>query len=480
MLERLLLEYSRSGALPMHMPGHKRRAEFAGALPFSLDVTEIPGFDDLYHAEGVLKETMDAAARLYGSGKAFLGVNGSTGCILAAVYAAARPGDTVLVARNSHRSVYHALEIARCHPVFLQPEADGETGILGSVSPEAVEKALQARPEARLVIVTSPTYEGVVSDIWGICQAAHRYGAAVLVDAAHGAHLGFSPGFPESPVSSGADLVVMSLHKTLPSLTQTALLHLRGDRVDEQRLGEAMSVFNTSSPSYVLMASIDRCLRLLEKDGPALFERYEAALRRFSEGVRALQTLSVLGHGRDGLSHHPAFFAFDPGKVVVDTRRAGLTGPAFAERLRQEHNIVTEMSAPGYVLAMTSLCDDDESLGRFLEALLDLDKKAPFGNPDGLRAPLILETPRADIPLFEAARMEGERVPLEKAAGRTALEYVWAYPPGVPVLVPGEVVEEPALNALREMTSCGLSVRSSRGSWPGGLYCAGKSARGRD
>ena len=207
MLEHLLDEYAQSGMLPMHTPGHKRKSAFAGLLPYALDVTEIEGFDDLHNAKGVLAETMALAARLYGSRRAFIGVNGSTGCILAAVYATVGPGDTVIVARNCHRSVYHALEIVGARPVFLMPEVDAETGILGSVTPEAVKKALEHAPGTRLVIVTSPTYEGVVSDVRSICETAHRYGAVVLVDAAHGAHLGFHPAFPESAVKSGRTLL---------------------------------------------------------------------------------------------------------------------------------------------------------------------------------------------------------------------------------------------------------------------------------
>ena len=470
MLEHLLDEYARSGMLPMHTPGHKRSGAFAGLLPYSLDITEIEGFDDLYNAKGVLAETMALAARLYGSRRAYLGVNGSTGCILAAVYAAAGPGDTVIVARNCHRSVYHALEIVRARPVFVMPEVDAETGIAGSFKPEAVEKSLESARGARLVIVTSPTYEGVVSDVRSICETAHRHGAVVLVDAAHGAHLGFHPAFPESPVACGADMVAMSLHKTLPAMTQTALLHLCSERVDAQRLAQAMRMFCTSSPSYVLMASIDRCLRLLESEGGALFARYSEALRRFSARARELQHLRVLCHGRDDIGRHSAFFGFDPGKIVVDTRGAGLTGPEFASRLREAHKIETEMASLGYVLAMTSVCDDDLVLTRLSDALFALDGAARPEREISV-PPDVFSLPEMKMDLAEAAWAEGSFVPIKNAAGKAALEYVWAYPPGIPVLIPGETVTGKALEALLALEKSGVSVYSSRGGWPEGLYC---------
>jgi len=470
MLERLLYEYGTSPMLPMHTPGHKRRREFAGNLPYSMDITEITGFDDLYNANGVLAETMSLAARLYGSRRAFLGVNGSTGCLLAAIYALLRPGDRVLVARNCHRSVYHALEITQAQPVFLMPEIDAETGIAGSIAPESVEKALISAPDTRLVIVTSPTYEGVASDIASICDVAHRFGAVVLVDAAHGAHLGFHPGFPESPIRCGADVVVMSLHKTMPAMTQTALLHVCSGRVDHERLAQAMRMFNTSSPSYVLMASMDRCLRLLDREKDALFARYDENLSRFSEGIRDLKNLSVLGHGRDEESLREAFFAFDRGKLIINTEKTGLSGPEFAARLRAEHKIETEMTSLAYVLAMTSLCDGDETFSRMTSALFALD---------GGLAPArkTIKTPVFDLPpsgtsLSEAARAEGEPVSLEETVGKTVLEYAWAYPPGIPVLIPGEEVTAPVIEALRALAKSGVTVYSSRGGWPEGFYCA--------
>ncbi len=230
LLERLST-YAASDVYPFHMPGHKRQVKMGITSvpnPFSVDITEIDGFDNLHHAEDILKESMNSAAAVYESDRSWYLVNGSTCGILAAIAAAVKPGEKILMARNSHKSAYHAVILNQLEPVYLYPEEVPEFQIPGGIEPEQ-ERALLEHPEIRAVFVTSPTYEGIVSDIQGIAATAHRHGAALIVDEAHGAHLPFGDGnyFPDGALQEGADLVIQSLHKTLPSLTQTAILHLK-------------------------------------------------------------------------------------------------------------------------------------------------------------------------------------------------------------------------------------------------------------
>ncbi|MEL4106256.1 aminotransferase class I/II-fold pyridoxal phosphate-dependent enzyme [Oscillospiraceae bacterium WX1] len=471
MLYELLSEYHKNGAVPLHMPGHKRNTKLLGdKLPYSLDITEITGFDNLQDMTGVLKDTADTAAALYGTDEALLLVNGATGGILAAVRAAVRAGDTVIMARNCHQSVYNALDLNDISPVFLLPETDGATGLFGSIRPEQVEKALQQNPSASLVIVTSPTYEGVVSDLPAIVETAHRHFVPVLVDAAHGAHLGFHEAFPDNAVAAGADLVVMSLHKTLPALTQCALLCRTGTRVDTQRLRRALAVFQTSSPSYVLLSSIDFSIRETAAQRQALFEAYAANLRAFDAAVKDLKKLAVVCHGRDALSAHPAFFAFDPGKIVVSTRETALTGPALFAILRDKYRIELEMAYPGGVLAMTSVCDSHETFETFARALLEIDgelktEQAPIADIAAFTLPERVLSTR------EAEDKTGANIPLEAAAGTVCLEYVWAYPPGVPILAPGEKIRIDAVRRLQYLLKSGVSIKSTRGGAPERLCC---------
>lgn len=461
-LAETITAYTSGGALPMHMPGHKRKTalfppELAACA--ALDITEIDGFDNLHQAEGLLLSCEERAARLWGSRRSFFLVNGSTCGILAAVRAATKPGDTVLLARNCHKSVYHAIELCCLRPIYLMPVTDPGTGVAGSIAPGQVEKAFARHPEAALVILTSPTYEGVVSDLGSVSALAHQRGVPVLVDEAHGAHLGFSPDFPREAGNAGADIVVMSLHKTLPALTQTGLVHVFGTLVDDRRVARELSVFETSSPSYILMSSIDACVRLLERDASALFSNYAAALCTFDRAVSKLTRLRALYRG-GGLPD--GFFGLDRGKIIIETRGAGIGGPALSAMLRGRFGIEVEMSCADYILAMTSICDTEETLLRFADALLLLDRE--FAECGGGAAPVCFSLePEIRLPAWEAVHLRGEQVAPSDAEGRTALEYMWAYPPGIPLLVPGEAVSSDLLRLIRRMEEAGVEVSTSSG-----------------
>ena len=371
MLFDKLTEYASSGAYPMHMPGHKRSAGFLPGLPCGIDITEIHGFDDLHEPRGILLELSRLAAGLYGSARAFPLINGSTAGILASVGALAGRGGKILMARNCHASVHNAARLFGLAPVYIDPETDESTGISGDTAPGTVEAAIEGEPGIEIAVVTSPTYEGVVSDINAIADIVHKRNIPLLVDSAHGAHLGFSPMFPPSAVSAGADAVVMSLHKTLPALTQCSLLHVSGVRADAGEFARLLSVFQTSSPSYVLMASIDRCLRLLESDGGSLFSCYEQNLADFSMQAKTLKNLSVIWHSGDALSKK--YFAFDPGKIVIITEKAALTGAALSDILRNDYDIELEKACGGYAIAITSICDSPEGFRRLADALACID-----------------------------------------------------------------------------------------------------------
>ena len=458
-----LRQYHDSGACPMHMPGHKR-ADLGGELPWQLDITEIDGFDNLHDARGILKESMDRAARLYGSDRAFFLVNGSTCGILAGICAAACPGDTVLLPRGCHKSVYHALELRDLVPVYLPVPVDAATGAAASLRPETVAKALAKHPEAKLLIVTSPIYEGVVSDISAIVALAHGAGVPVLVDEAHGAHLGFSPAFPGGAVAAGADIVIQSLHKTLPSLTQTALAHWNRGLVDEGELARQLAVFQTSSPSYLLMGAMDRCVRLLEERSGELFAAYEENLAAFDEAIRDLRHLRVLCHGGDSPENHPDIFTFDPGKLVVCTRCTSITGPQLMETLRNGYGIELEMAQEDYALAMTSICDTRESLLRLAHALTEIDSRLADAPARPASGPPPL--PPRRMGMLEARRQKGCLTPLEEAVGRVSGEMVWAYPPGIPLLVPGEEVTAELCLVLRRMEAGGIVLHGEKSAPP--------------
>ena len=346
-----LTAYGNSNVYPLHMPGHKRKGEkFSFGNPFAIDITEIDGFDNLHHPTGILKEAMEAAAAVYGAEKSYFLVNGSSCGILAAISACVSFGGKLLVARNCHKSVYHGIILRRITPVYLCPDMVSGWGMSSGISPEMVEAALLKNPDVEAVLITSPTYEGIISDVKGICEISHKYGIPVIVDAAHGAHFSFWD-ICESAVFCGADLVVESLHKTLPSLTQTAVLHKNSIWVDEMCLEWYLQVYQTSSPSYVLMASMDSCIDYaVSKQGKEDMESYVRELQDFRKEAGALSHMGLLSGSEAG------GFSYDISKLVIQA--AGWGGKELYEKLRQDYQIQPEMHTENYVVLMTSMADN--------------------------------------------------------------------------------------------------------------------------
>lgn len=490
-LDEALAKYSRSNIYPFHMPGHKRRGSLfvsqcdglaedqymispkngkflqddsQWSAIWGMDITEIDGFDNLHQAVGILKEAQQRAAELYGAAHSFYLVNGSTCGVLAAICAAAGKRERVLVARNCHKSVYHALFLQELTAEYLYPVVM-EDKIPGQITPEQVEEALQRQPAAA-VVITSPTYEGVLSDVAGIAEAAHRHGVPLIVDAAHGAHLGFGGGFPEGPVRQGADAVVMSLHKTLPSLTQTALLHICSGRIDLERVKKYLEVFETSSPSYLLMAGMDACIRLLRTNGSELFARYRRILTEFYRQTADLRQLHVMT--REDFSPREAY-EWDDGKLIVFVRHPAYGGPWLHRRLLTEYHLQSEMVSARFVLLMTSVMDEPQGLRRLAAALRDTDdwltgqsqEETGFDNCRSLAVTNLYQKYEISMPIYQAESGKKEQIALEDCAGRISADMVYLYPPAIPVLVPGEIISASFPGELRKCQEMGLSVGGS-------------------
>lgn len=471
-----LLAYGREDYAAFHMPGHKRRTEepfLPEGMPWELDITEIDGFDNLHHAEGILKESMDCAAAFYGARKTLYSVNGSTAGILSAIFAAAKPGDTILMGRNCHRSVYHGVFLRRLHPLYLYPQIDPETGIDCGYRSEDLENLLIKHPQIRAVVVTSPTYEGVISDIEAMAESVHRRGIPLIVDEAHGAHLtapaeaqgSAGPVFPPSAVCLGADLVIQSVHKTLPSLTQTALLHVCAGAPDGlmEEAVRYMSMLQTSSPSYVLLASIDACLRFLaSEEGADRRRRYGKDLRALRRELKSLQSIRLLepaaGRAGEGIRQ-------DDSKLVL--RADSLSGPELYHCLRERYHLQPEMCTRDYVLLMTGMLDTGEMYERLVRALREIDRepaKRRHAETERLfqREELCSFTGSM---IFTPSETEGQpqrEVKLWDSAGFVSAEYAYLYPPGIPLLVPGEEIPEDALGFLRRAKEAGLEIQGLR------------------
>lgn len=460
-----LQAYSAGGTYPFHMPGHKRNTKLLGdALPYRIDITEIDGFDDLHAPDGILKALNKRLSVLYGTKQSFALVNGSTCGILAGIAAVTRRGDKILLARNCHRSVYNAVELLGLSPVYLQPPTDEATGIAGSIVPEDVRVALQKNSDIRLCVLTSPTYDGVISDIRTIADLVHAKEIPLLVDEAHGAHLAFTKNQPFSAVAAGADIVIHSLHKTLPALTQTAAAHLCTDRISPDVFQQKLSVFETSSPSYVLLASIGECVYFLEENAKSAFSAYQKRLDGFSSQCQALRHFTVCCKGTDNLTAHPAFFAFDGGKLPVVTANTDLDGISLLQSLRKNYKLEGEMAAVSYALLMTSVCDTEEGFSRLFEALQTIDN----GLEKSAVPPQFQSLPLPELVFIPAtaSAQSGKKIPLQNAVDAVSLTSVWCYPPGVPVLVRGERITQEIADWLANAQAHGLKVLSDGGEFP--------------
>ena len=445
-----LIEYNKSDYYGFHMPGHKRNEKMFGTrLPYGIDITEINGFDDLHHAETLIKDQEERAAHLYKAEETHFLVNGSTVGILSAILGVTNRGDKILVARNCHKSVYNAMELNGLRPIYIYPEYEKDLQINGEVSGEKIEILLNENPDVKAVMIVSPTYDGVLSDVEKIAQIVHKRGIPLIVDEAHGAHFGFHPYFPENSNVKGADIVIHSVHKTLPSLTQTALIHINGEIVDREKVRKYLHMLQSSSPSYILMASIDRCMELLESEGDTLFELY-------------VQRIDVLRTELQGLKHLEILQTeqFDRSKFLISVKKTGITSKKLADILLHTYHLQMEMTGGTYVLAMTALGDTKEGFERLKRALFEIDQSL---SDEKQEDHLPVELPK--LPLvctneeIERKKCGNEELILWKASiGRISTEYAYVYPPGIPLIVPGEQITQEAIQVLALYAELGFSV----------------------
>lgn len=456
-----LKNYTNGSVYPFHMPGHKRNSELLdGSLPYSLDITEVNGFDYLHDAKGIISEVQHKAEKLYNCDNSFMLVNGSTCGILAGIRAITSYGDKILVARNCHKSVYNAIELNGLTPVYILPEYDNEFNIYTVINPRDVEKALIQNKDIKAVVITSPTYEGFVSDIKEIASVSHKFNIPLFVDEAHGAHFGLSKYFPQEAISLGADIAVLGLHKTLPALTQCALLNVKSTLINICELKEQLSVFETSSPSYIFMSSMDKCFDLLLKEKNKLFENYYNNLIKFYNDVKNLKHLKVF-FKKDEF--------FDFGKIIISTLNTDISGTELSEILRKKYNIELEMAYDCYCIAMTSICDKEVGFKMLSDALIKTDEGLTSSKNCAIsKKDLII--PEKKCISAQTRNIKGETVSLDDSRGRISLEYIFAYPPGIPLIVPGEIISDEVINEIKSLKKFHIDLKTSKIPVNEGIY----------
>ena len=479
-----LAAYARSDMYPFHMPGHKRRTgpeeSFMNSCtdsftnPFAVDITEIEGFDNLHHPEGILKDSMKWAADVYGADQTYYLINGSTGGILAAVCGSVPRGGRILVSRNCHKSVYHGICLNQLKTSYVYPQEIEGLGIQGGITAEDVDRMLNRYMDTQAVLIVCPTYDGIVSDIEAIARIVHRAGLPLIVDEAHGAHFRYDAMFPVSALDLGADVVIQSVHKTLPSLTQTALLHIKCNRpdggcyADRERIDRYIHMVQSSSPSYVLMASIENSIYQMEQTDMAPYGKQLHKLRRRLGQMRHLRLADTGLIGQAGIRD------LDISKIVVSTRGTclypaedgltGFTGAQLDDILRREYHLEMEMCGADYVTAITTVMDSGEGLERLGDALTRIDTQLTDAGykPDGRSGnQKSVYSMRCDTAMSMGEAMEENMasVGLEDSAGCISGEFVYIYPPGIPIVAPGEWISRPILEVILEYRDKGLPVQ---------------------
>lgn len=443
LIDEKLEQYAKSNTYPFHMPGHKRQA-LGEIKPYSIDITEITDFDDLNDPKGIIAELQQGIANLYGTDFAYLLVGGSTEGNLSSIFAATKQGDKILMGRNCHKSVYNAAEIRALKTEYLYP-IDSIDDIPGPINPMDVFQALKSDSDIKSVVITSPTYEGVISDITSIAEICHEFGVSLIVDAAHGAHFGLHKSQPANPINQGADAVIMSWHKTLPAFTQTAVVLMNKESlIDRARLEKYVHMFGTSSPSYVFMAGAAKCLRFLQEDGEMAFSLYDKKLKAFYEDMKSLKNVRVIDRSDK-----------DPSKIIISGKNTSISGHEMTAVLHEEYHIELEMACFSYALALSSVMDTDEGFNRLSEALKQIDMMVTSTETFELEAPKPIA---AAMTLSEAASKEYELKSLNEAIGRVASQMIFIYPPGAPIVAPGEIVTEDAVEYISVANEMGLTV----------------------
>lgn len=474
--------YSKENIVPMHMPGAKRNSELIGRYmddmpaPYDIDITEIDGFDNMHNADGMIKKAFEKTAALYGADESLFLVNGSTAGNMAAICGVTDKGDSIIVARNCHISVYNAIILNELDANYVYPQYDDEYGYYKGISlreiKDTVEKNESMGKDIKAVVITSPTYEGNVSDIKNIAAYLHEHNIPLIVDEAHGAHFKFSCEFPQTAVEQGADIVINSVHKTLPSLTQTAVMHINYGYVNVSKVKRYWNIYQSTSPSYILMGSIDRCMSIIEKDGEYLFENYISKLKILRNKLGQLKNIKLIDSD-------------DISKIVIGCDNA----KKLYDILLNEYGIQLEMSSLKYAIAMTSIFDSAEYYDRFYNALCEIDRRYNANNINNSannnqnyaeRYNIFNNTSsikKADIKVNIAdfknealmsiakALNEGDKNGYDKIMmndsslyGRISAKMVYVYPPGIPILCPGEIISENVVNIISKAIDNGLEV----------------------
>lgn len=459
-----MVNLAESRKVSFHTPGHKsgkgistRFRKFVGPKIFTIDLTTLDEVDSLQNPTGVIKEAQELAAKAAGADRSYFLVNGTTVGNHAMVAATTAPGDKILIARNCHRSVITGLVISGARPVFFHPEFDPDLKLTLNITFDLAREAIDAHPDAKALLITSPNYYGLCLDLERIIGYAHEKGLKVLVDEAHGPHLKFNPKLPKCAMDAGADLCVQSTHKIVGGMTQASMLHARTGRVDIDTLTNVLKLLQTTSPSYILMASLDLARMQMATEGKKLLNRAIKLAEDARAEINRIPGLYCLTKER---ARAAGMADMDVTKLAIRVSDIGLSGYHVSQILNTRFGIQVEMADPFHILVIVSIGDRREDLQRLVDALRVLASETGLQGSllplDRVRPPLLRNRP--EMTPREAFYSRTQMVPIAEAAGRIASEIVTVYPPGIPLLVPGEEISKEAIEYITNMSGLGAII----------------------
>lgn len=420
-----------------HMPGHKGKnslVDWGRYIPM-IDTTEIFGMDNLLEPRGIIKESQELAAAVFGARSSHYSVNGSTGSIYIGLSAMANPGDKILIQRNCHKAVYNAMILNRLNPVYMYPNYNQDYNVLTGLDPDEIDKILGEDPEIKVVVLTYPNYYGLCSDLEKIVQIVHKHDRLIMVDEAHGPHMTFSDRLPKSALECGADLVIHSTHKTLPSFTQTSMIHVGTDRIDIERLRDRFQLYTSTSPSYLFIASNEIAAAYMDtEEARKRLEKNIDKCRETIDRLRDIEGVFVF----TGDPSDKSIYAKDNTKILF--RIEGMKGSQIKRELYTKHNVRLEMTDYYYGLALTSLMNEDEDYERLIEAIRSLARQAPSEDIEAVS--IRMPDPEIRLAIYDAYLKNKKQLDLKDSIGEIAAASIIPYPPGVPLIVPGEVITE--------------------------------------
>lgn len=450
--------FRRARIVPFDVPGHKRGrgnrelTEFLGESCMSVDVNSMKPLDNLCHPVSVIRDAEALAAEAFGAAHTFFMVGGTTSAVQAMILYACKNGDKIILPRNVHRSAINSLILSGAVPVYVDPDVNQKLGIALGMSAEQVEKAILDNPDAKAVLVNNPTYYGVCSDLRRITETAHRHGMLVLADEAHGTHFYFGDGFPASAMSCGADLASVSMHKSGGSLTQSSFL-LMGESVNADYMRQIINLTQTTSASYLLLTSLDLSRKRLALHGREIFDETVKMAKYARYEINEIG--GYYAFSRE-LINGGSVYDFDVSKLSVHTLSVGLAGIEVYDLLRDEYDIQIEFGDLGNILAYLSVGDRKQDIERLISALAEIRRRYGKEQTGMLTQeylnPIVAETPRT------AFYSPKKSLPLEEAAGHVCTEFVMCYPPGIPILAPGELITRDIIEYIRYAKEKGCSM----------------------